>query len=57
MNNAELLKKIDGLETAGMKTTSQWYDIWSEAMRYFFSDHDRNLRKHDDWDFIVMNYI
>lgn len=57
MNNAELLKKIDSLETSGMKTTRQWYDIWSEAMRYFFSDHDRNLRKHDDWDFIVMNYI
>ena len=40
-----------------MEVTRQWYDIWSESMRYVFSDHDNLASKHDDWEYIVVNYI
>lgn len=58
MNNTELLKYVDKLETKGMAITKQWHDVWGEAMRYFFSQHDLgNMKRHTDWDFIVINYI
>lgn len=57
MNSKELLQKVDKLESRGMAITRQWHDLWSEGMRYFFSDHDRGCRRHDDWDFIIVNYV
>ena len=54
----DLKDQIEKLENAGMIITRQWYDIWSESMRYFFSDHDiLGQKRHEDWDYIVMNYI
>lgn len=52
-----LLDKIETLETAGMKITAQFYTVWQEAMRYFFSDQDVGYRKHKDWDYVILNYI
>lgn len=57
MNDQELLDKVSKLEDNGMDTTKKWYDIWTESMRYFFSEQDIGGNKHDDWDYIVMNYI
>lgn len=53
----KLVDKIENLESSGMEITRRWNDIWSEGMRYFFSDHDNNLKKHSDWDHIIINYI
>jgi len=56
--NEKLLDQINRLETAGMNTTKQWYELWSESMRYVFSDHDRMLRSsQEEWEFVVLNYI
>jgi hypothetical protein len=53
----KLLDEVSTLEESGMNTTKQWYDLWSESMRYVFSDHDVLKKKHADWDYVVMNYI
>lgn len=53
----KLLDEVQTLEDSGMRTTKKWYDLWSEAMRYVFSDHDVLKRRHDGWDYVVMNYI
>jgi hypothetical protein len=55
--NAKLIDKIDNLEKSGMEITRQWHSVWSEAMRYFFSEHDKGIRKHSDWEYVVLNYI
>jgi hypothetical protein len=51
------LDKIDRIEKAGMKLTARWHDTWSEAIRYFFSDHDNFVKNETDWNYVILNYI
>lgn len=57
MNQKELLRRIDELETAGMKQTAEFYSVFQEGLRYFFSEQDMGYRKNKDWDYVVLNYI
>lgn len=52
-----LLRKIKDMEESGMEVTRSWVSMWQEAIRYFFSDQLRNVKRHKDWDWIVINYI
>lgn len=51
------LEKLKRLEEDGMTVTRKWISIWQTALKYFYSEQLDTVKKHKDWDWIVVNYI
>ncbi|MHC4603393.1 MAG: portal protein [Planctomycetota bacterium] len=53
----DFLAELRTEEENGMKVTSSWASMWQESLRYFFSDQLHGKKIHEDWDWIIVNYI
>jgi len=49
--------KLDDMISPGMAVTDSWVSMWSENLRYFFSDQLHGKPKRDNWEWVVVNYI
>lgn len=55
--NQRLIEALKKEEEQGMAVTGSWTEMWSENLKYFFSDQLGERKRHKDWDWIVLNYI
>lgn len=53
----KFIKFLDNMELVGMQKTREWVDLWTESLRYFFSDQLSGNKRHKDWDWVIVNYI
>ena len=44
-------------EDEGMERTRTWVTMFQESLRYFLSDQLQGKKLHQDWDWVVLNYI
>ncbi|KPL25604.1 MAG: hypothetical protein AMJ75_00400 [Phycisphaerae bacterium SM1_79] len=56
-SNQELNEKLDDLIAAGMNITNSWSGLWSDSLRWFFSDQISHKKARKNWDWVVLNYI
>jgi hypothetical protein len=54
---SKFLSELDNMEFVGMEKTKEWVSLWSESLRYFFSDQLSGNKRHKDWDWVIVNYI
>jgi hypothetical protein len=53
----ELTNRLDRIVDSGMEKTRQFYSMWNENLRYFFSDQLHNVKARKNWEWVVLNYI
>ncbi len=53
----QLIEDLKTKEEQGMEVTKAWTSMWSESLRYFFSDQLHGKILHEDWDWVIVNYI
>jgi len=44
-------------EDIGMSITRRWISMWQTGLRYFLSDQLHGRKRHQKWDWVVLNYI
>lgn len=52
-----LNEKLDNMVKAGMVKTKAWCDLWTLSLEYFFGNQLSKVKKHKNWDYVVVNYI
>jgi len=55
--NDKLVTLCKDKEEEGMATTKNWISMWQENLNYFFSNQLAGKRLHEDWDWVILNYI
>ncbi len=48
---------LDHIAESGMAKTQKWATMWSESLRYAFSDQLHGRKKRKKWDWVVLNYV
>ena len=54
---SKFLSELENMELVGMEKTKEWVSLWTESLRYFFSDQLSGNKRHKDWDWVIVNYI
>jgi len=53
----ELNNYIDTISSKGIQKTTDWMDLWSTSLNYFFGNQNYHRKKLTNWTWVSVNYL